>query len=174
VCVLGAAAAQPLGIDGVYQGERVWADGMWFYIAGILHPAILAPEIDSSVLIGFPAAARYLAYTSVYHRHRALGTPTDIYLRAQTNHVNVVDNVLAATANPENPSEVTISQPSDALVAEADAKGARGAPDIEGVRGREVVPVAPGGLDQQRDRRVAKMPPPSRPTARLACDSESF
>lgn len=38
--------------------------------------------------------------------------------------VNAVDDALAATANPENPSEVTISQPSDALVAEADAKGA--------------------------------------------------
>ncbi len=124
VCVLGAAAAQRLGIDRVFPEERVWADGMWFYVAGILDPAILAPEIDSSVLIGFPAAGRYLAYTSVYHRHRALGTPTEIYLRAQTNQVNAVDNVLAATANPENPSEVTISQPSDALVAEADAKGA--------------------------------------------------
>jgi putative ABC transport system permease protein len=75
VCVLGAAAAQRLGIDRVFSGERIWVDGMWFYLRGILHPAILAPEIDSSVLIGFSAAARYLGYTSVYHRHRAVGNP---------------------------------------------------------------------------------------------------
>jgi putative ABC transport system permease protein len=38
--------------------------------------------------------------------------------------VNPVDNLLANTANPENPSEVNVSQPSDALVAQADAKSA--------------------------------------------------
>src|SRR5207302_6882875 len=47
-----------------------------------------------------------------------------IYLRAQTDRVNAVDNLLAATANPESPSEVNVSQPSDALVAQADAKSA--------------------------------------------------
>jgi putative ABC transport system permease protein len=124
VCVLGAATAQRLGIDRVFPGERIWVGGMWFYLAGILRPATLAPEIDSSVLIGFNAAARYLGYTSVYRRHRSVGNPTDIYLRAQTSQVNAVFNLLGATANPENPGEVTISQPSDALVAEADAKGA--------------------------------------------------
>jgi putative ABC transport system permease protein len=50
LCVLGAAAAQRLGIDRVFSGERIWADNMWFYVAGILKPAVLAPEIDSSVL----------------------------------------------------------------------------------------------------------------------------
>jgi putative ABC transport system permease protein len=124
ICVLGAATAQRLGIDRVFAGERVWVDGMWFYLAGILRPAILAPGIDSSVLVGFNAAARYLGYTSVYHRHHAAGNPTEIYLRAQTNQVRAVFNLLAATANPENPGEVTVSQPSDALVAEADANGA--------------------------------------------------
>ena len=52
------------------------------------------------------------------------GTPPLIYLRAQTERVNAVDNLLAATANPENPSGVTVSQPSSALVAQADAKSA--------------------------------------------------
>src|SRR6201999_2588174 len=47
VCVLGAAAAQRLGIDHVYSGERIWLDNMWFYVAGILEPAPLTPEIDS-------------------------------------------------------------------------------------------------------------------------------
>jgi putative ABC transport system permease protein len=35
-----------------------------------------------------------------------------------------VQDVLAATANPENPSEVTVSRPSDVLVARAKAKSA--------------------------------------------------
>ena len=124
ICVLGAATAQRLGIDRVFAGERVWVDGMWFYLAGILRPAILAPGIDSSVLVGFNAAARYLGYTSVYNGRRAVGNPTEIYLRTQTNQVSAVFNLLAATANPEDSGEVTVSQPSDALVAEADAKGA--------------------------------------------------
>jgi putative ABC transport system permease protein len=124
VCVLGAAAAQRLGIDRVYPGERIWVGGMWFYLAGILHPAVLAPEIDDSVLIGFTAARRYLNYTSVLDGRPADGNPTEIYVRARTDEVNAVYGVLAATANPENPSEVNVTQPSAALTAEADAKGA--------------------------------------------------
>jgi len=44
VCVLGAAAAQRLGIDRIFPGERIWVGGMWFYPAGILKPAILSPR----------------------------------------------------------------------------------------------------------------------------------
>jgi putative ABC transport system permease protein len=112
VAVLGAAAAARLGIDRVYDDERVWLDGQWFYVAGILRPATLAPEIDSSVLVGFPAAERYLGLD---------GHPSTIYVRAQTSQIDAVEGVLAATANPESPDEVEVSQPSAALVAEADA-----------------------------------------------------
>jgi putative ABC transport system permease protein len=115
VCVLGAAAAQRLGIDRVFAGERVWLDNMWCYVTGILKPAVLAPQIDSAVLIGFPAAERYLGFD---------GHPSTIYVRADTDQVEAVDNVLAATSNPENPSEVDVSQPSAALVAQVDAQGA--------------------------------------------------
>jgi putative ABC transport system permease protein len=115
VVVLGAAAAQRLGIDRVFAGERISLGGMWFYVAGILRPAALAPEIDSSALVGFPAAERYLDFD---------GHPSEIYVRAQTSQVDAVDNVLAATANPEAPSNVDVSQPSSALVARADAQGA--------------------------------------------------
>ena len=115
VAVLGAAAAQLLGIDRIYPGERIWVGGQWFYVAGILKPAVLASAIDSSVLVGYPAAEKYLGFD---------GHPSTIYLRAQNDRVNAVDNLLAATANPENPSEVNVSQPSAALVAQADAKSA--------------------------------------------------
>jgi putative ABC transport system permease protein len=115
VAVLGAAAAQRLGIDRIWPGERIWAGGQWFYVAGILKPAVLAPQIDSSVLVGYPAAGKYLHYG---------GHPSTIYLRAQASRVQAVDNLLAAQANPQNPEQAQPSVPSAALVAQADAKGA--------------------------------------------------
>ena len=88
---------------------------MWFYVTGILTSAALAPEIDSSVLVGFPSADKYLALD---------GHPTTIYVRTVTSQTAAVQSVLAATANPESPNEVNVSQPSAALVARADAQGA--------------------------------------------------
>jgi putative ABC transport system permease protein len=72
-------------------------------------------RIDSSVLIGYPAAQKYLNFD---------GHPSAIYLRTKTSAVRGVDNLLAAQANPENPEQVDISQPLSALTAQADAKGA--------------------------------------------------
>jgi putative ABC transport system permease protein len=115
VAVLGATAAQRLGIDRIYPGERIWLGGQWFYVAGILTPAALAPEIDSSVLVGFAAAARYLGFD---------GHATTVYVRAETSQVDAVQSVLAATASPQAPNEVNVSQPSAALVARAAAQGA--------------------------------------------------
>ena len=115
VCVLGAQAAQLLGIDRIYRGLRVWLGGMWFYVAGILTSAALAPEIDSSVLVGYQAAEKYLGLD---------GHPTTIYVRTVTTQTTAVQAVLAATANPESPNEVNVSQPSAALTARADAAGA--------------------------------------------------
>jgi putative ABC transport system permease protein len=124
VAVLGAAAAQRLGIDRVYPGERIWVGGQWFYVCGILNPSVLAPEIDSSVLIGYRAAKRYLNYTANSAGRVTVGPPTTIYVRAQTGQVSQVQSLLGATANPENPNEVNVSQPSSALTARAEAKGA--------------------------------------------------
>jgi putative ABC transport system permease protein len=115
VAVLGYTAAQRLGIERLYPGERIWLGSMWFYVAGILGSATLAPEIDSSVLVGFPAAKRYLGFD---------GHPTTIYVRSVTSQTGAVYNVLGATANPEAPNEVQVSQPSAALTARAEAQGA--------------------------------------------------
>jgi putative ABC transport system permease protein len=120
VAVLGADAAQRLGIDHLWPGERILlvdhsGVGRWFYLTGVLNPAVLAPEIDTAVLIGFPAAQRYLGFDD---------HPSQIYLRAATDQVIAVHHVLAATANPENPNQVAVSQPSDALVAQAESKAA--------------------------------------------------
>jgi putative ABC transport system permease protein len=123
VAVLGATTAQLLGIDRIVPGERIWIspvgpDGQWFYVTGILNPVpdTYAPEINSAVLVGFPAARNYLHFD---------GHPTTIYVRTTDTQAATtrVDNLLGAQANPENPSQVDVSQPSDALTAQADAKG---------------------------------------------------
>ncbi len=115
VAVLGTAAAAYLGIDRIWPGERIWVGTTWFYVTGILQPDTLAPEIDSSVLVGYPAAQTYLGFD---------GHPSTIYVRAADARVTAVDNLLAAQANPENPDDVQVSQPSSALTAQADAAGA--------------------------------------------------
>jgi putative ABC transport system permease protein len=124
--VLGAVTAQLLGIDRILPGMRIWVDGQagsqvggqWFYVTGILNPDTYAPEIDSAVLVGFPAAQKYLNFD---------GHPSQIYVRTIPDDQAVtttVDNVLSAQASPGNPGQVTVSQPSDALTAQADTKGA--------------------------------------------------
>ena len=117
VTVLGATTAQLLGIDRIRPGMRIWVGGMWFYVTGLLNPATYAPAIDSAVLVGFPAAQKYLDFD---------GRPSEIYVRTVDSPAatTAVDNLLGAQADPENPSQVTVSQPSDALTAEADTKGA--------------------------------------------------
>jgi putative ABC transport system permease protein len=115
VAVLGAQAARRLGIDRVFPGQRVWLGGTWFYVAGILRPAVLASEIDRSVLVGFDAAKRHLGFD---------GHPTEVYVRAHTAAVTAVQSRLAATADPEHPDQVDVSQPSAALEARAKAKSA--------------------------------------------------
>jgi putative ABC transport system permease protein len=124
VAVLGSAAAQRLGIERVYADQRIWLQGQWFNVAGILQPSPLAPDIDSSALIGYPAARRYLGYVSRVGAKETAGPPSSIYVRAATGHEAAVQSLLGRTANPAAPSEVNVSQPSDALTARAAAAGA--------------------------------------------------
>ena len=122
VAVLGAETARLLGIDRVRPGLRIWiggqlSGGQWFYVTGILNPDTYVPQIDTAVLVGFPAAERYLGFD---------GHPSEIYVRTVNDPAVTtrVDNLLAAQASPENPSQVDVSRPSAALTAQADAKGA--------------------------------------------------
>jgi putative ABC transport system permease protein len=120
VAVLGAAAARYLGIDRIWPGQRIWLyskrfGGQWFYVTGILHSATLIPSIDASVFVGIPAAEQYLHFD---------GHPTAIYLRTQTDQVDAVYNSLPYVTNPEDPAAVQVTQPSAALVAQADAQAA--------------------------------------------------
>jgi len=117
VAVLGADTALLLGIDRIRPGMRIWVGGQWFYVTGILNRAVLAPELDSAILIGFPAAEKYLHFD---------GHPSEIYVRTvNTQTITTrVDSLLGYQASPENPNQVDVSRPSSALTAQADAKGA--------------------------------------------------
>ncbi|UBU09120.1 ABC transporter permease [Nonomuraea gerenzanensis] len=111
--VLGSAAAERLGL--ARTGVQVWMGGRWFTVIGILGPMPLAPEIERSALVGFPAARELLGFD---------GYPTSIYERSSDATVEEVRAALPRTVNPENPDEVTVSRPSDALAAKAAAAGA--------------------------------------------------
>jgi putative ABC transport system permease protein len=124
VAVLGAVAAERLGIDRVYPDQRIWLGGQWFNVAGILKSSPLAPDIDTSALIGYPAAQKYLGYVSIVRGEQRAGPPSTIYVRVATGHEASVQALLAPTANPEAPNQVNVSQPSDVLTARAAAAGA--------------------------------------------------
>jgi putative ABC transport system permease protein len=106
--VLGADAANRLGIRNPGPSIVVRIGNRWFTVVGVLDPVPLAPELDSAVLIGWEAAASYLGFD---------GHPTTVYTRSAERSVEAVRGVLPATANPESPNEVEVSRPSDALAA---------------------------------------------------------
>lgn len=112
VVVLGARAAARLGIGTGLKDRQVWLGGRWFTVIGVLAPIALVPELDSSAFIGWPAAEHYLDFD---------GDITTLYVRAEPSAVEAVGDLLARTANPEQPNEVDVSRPSDALAAEAAA-----------------------------------------------------
>ncbi len=114
--VLGSVAAQRLGVDRLTVNGRpvqVYLGGDWFTVAGVIGPLPLSPEIERAALIGYPVA------------HRLFGTSrhaTMLYVRADPERVPEADSVLAATADPQNPEQTTVSRPSAALQARADAQ----------------------------------------------------
>jgi putative ABC transport system permease protein len=111
--VLGAKAAERLGVDR--PGTSVYINGRWWTVVGILRPIELAADLDRAALIGYAAAARYLG------EERSAST---VYLRADPDAVNRVRDLVPSAANPQNPEEVQVSRPSDALAARAAADSA--------------------------------------------------
>jgi putative ABC transport system permease protein len=116
IVVLGATAAQHLGVDALSVNRRpveVYVGGVWFTVGGVLENLALAPEIDSAALIGYPIA------------HRLFGTgrsASTLYVRADPDRVSEAASLLPATADPQNPEQTQISRPSSALQARAAAQ----------------------------------------------------
>src|SRR5215510_3375255 len=122
VVVLGSVAARRLGITTLRQQTAVYLDGRWFTVIGVLDSMPLAPDIDRSALIGYPEANTAFP-PSLYSSGNDV-SPSTVYARTDPDQVQAVHDVLAATADPENPEEVQVSQPSDVLTARAAAKTA--------------------------------------------------
>jgi len=112
VVVLGSVAAERLGIEEVDGRTSVYLDGRNWLVIGILESLPLAPDIDRSVLLGYDAAATYLDDDLA---------PSGLYVRADPDTVDAVADVLPSQANPEEPENVEVSRPSDALAAKAAA-----------------------------------------------------
>ncbi|MEK9518504.1 ABC transporter permease [Streptomyces venezuelae] len=111
--VLGHVAAERLGITG--PGRQVWIDDRYFTVIGILDPLPLAPEIERSALVGWQGAERLLGFD---------GHPTRVYERSSDASVEEVQRLLAPTIDPQNPQNVSVSDPSSALKAKAATEGA--------------------------------------------------
>jgi putative ABC transport system permease protein len=115
VVVLGSVAAERLGISDVGDGVQVWLGDQWFTVIGITEPFELAPDLDTSAIIGRDIATAELG---------AAETPGTVYLRTDPDKVDDVQAVIAPTANPDNPDQVKVSRPSDAIEARAAASNA--------------------------------------------------
>lgn len=115
VAILGAVAAERLGVTVADGSERVLVGGRWLAVVGIVAPVALAADVDRSVLVGLPYAQ---------HALDADAEPTTVWLRADEDRVTGVRDLLGATLSRDAPEEVDVSRPSDALEAKAAAKGA--------------------------------------------------
>ena len=113
VAVVGAVAAERLGIRDLDTPVELYIGGRWVEVLGVLEPFALAADLDRAVLIGDLAAETY------YDVELA---PTVVYVRVDEDHIDATRDVLAGTIDPENPEEVEISRPSDLLEARSAAE----------------------------------------------------
>jgi len=72
----------------------------------------LAPDLDRAALVGNAIARQVL------HGSRA---PAEVFVRASPASLPAVAAVLARTASPQAPQDVSVDDPADALTARADA-----------------------------------------------------
>ncbi|MEV6344252.1 ABC transporter permease [Actinoplanes sp. NPDC051851] len=108
VVVLGYQAATTLGVADVGPDTRILIGDYWYVVVGILRPVELAPEIDRAALIGVDTATTDFGYD---------GHPTRVYVRTETDRTTQVATMLSRAADPESPSRVQVSNPSDVLTA---------------------------------------------------------
>jgi putative ABC transport system permease protein len=109
--VLGSVAAARLGIADLPTGRpapQVTIADRRFTVVGILATTPLSPDIDRSVLVGWPAARSELRFD---------GHPTVLYVQSEESQIEAVRGVLAETISPERPGQVVVTRPSDALAA---------------------------------------------------------
>ena len=109
VTVLGSVTAKRLGITNLSKPTKILIDNEWFGVIGIVEELKIHPDLDRSVFIGYGAAKKLFDINE---------EPTTIYLRANPTFIEDVVEVIAPSMNPENPDQVEVSRPSDALEAQ--------------------------------------------------------
>ncbi len=109
VTVLGNVTAKRLGITNLSKPTKILIDDEWFGVIGIVEELKIHPDLDRSVFIGYGAAKKLFDIDK---------EPTTIYLRANPTFIEDVVEVIAPSMNPENPDQVEVSRPSDALEAQ--------------------------------------------------------
>lgn len=115
VAVLGSVAAERLGVDDLDQRAFVQVGDEQVEVVGILDEFPLAADLDRAVILPRQGAvAEYDLDES----------PAVIYTRVLDGTIDDTREVIPTTADPENPEEVTVSRPSDALEAQAAADDA--------------------------------------------------
>ena len=110
--VLGSVAAERLGVRSLDQQTLVEIGGEYVEVVGVLEEFPLADDLDRAAIMPADAAQTYFD---------ADPGPTTIYTRIEDGAIDETRDIIPATADAENPEEVTVSRPSDALEAEAAA-----------------------------------------------------
>ena len=115
VTVLGSVTASRLGINTLETPTKILIGNEWFGVVGILDELKIHPDLDRSVFIGYGVAKTLFDIDE---------EPTTIYVRANPTYIEDVVEVIAPSMNPENPDQVQVSRPSDALEAQEAADAA--------------------------------------------------
>ena len=115
VTVLGSVTASRLGINTLETPIKILIGNEWFGVVGILDELKIHPDLDRSVFIGYGVAKTLFDIDK---------EPTTIYVRANPTYIEDVVEVIAPSMNPENPDQVQVSRPSDALEAQEAADAA--------------------------------------------------
>ncbi len=113
--VVGSVAAERFGIRDLANPTFVYIGDDYVEVVGILDQFPLAADLDRSVIMSHEAASTF---------YDAGETPSTVFVRVLDGTIDETRDVLPGNTDPENPEEVTVSRPSDALEAQAAADDA--------------------------------------------------
>jgi putative ABC transport system permease protein len=106
--VLGADAAEALGIDEIGPDTRVWMNGQWVQVVGVLRSLQLAEDLDNQAFVSRPVADGF----------GFDGRPTAVYTRVDPDRIEHARDAIARGIRPEHSGDVGVTRPSDALAAQ--------------------------------------------------------
>lgn len=113
--VVGSVAAERYGIRDLDTPTYVFIGEDYVEVVAILEEFPLAADLDRSVILSQQAASTFFD---------ANDSPSTLFVRVLDGTIDETRDVLPGNTDPENPEEVTVSRPSDALEAQAAADDA--------------------------------------------------